>query len=129
MKEIDFLNQICLDTLYSNKSVKYVGVIDNNRKLLAGKFRNELQNSMIKNPPNRCNNNKCCSPKFYFDILGFSNFELVLGSNVDQHISLESDTMELVVIPLTSHKDKYLCIYLEPKILDQKMVAKLSNIF
>ena len=127
MKEIDFLNQICLDTLYSNKSVKFVGVIDNNRKLLAGKFRNEVQNSMIKNPPSRYT--KCCSPKFYFDILGFSNFESVLSSNVDQHIFLESDIMELVVIPLTSHKDKYLCIYLEPKILDQKTVAKLSNIF
>ena len=59
MKEIDFLNQICLDTLYSNKSVKFVGVIDNNRKLLAGKFRNELQNSMIKYPQNRYNNTKC----------------------------------------------------------------------
>ena len=127
MKEIDFLNQICLDTLYSNKSVKFVGVIDNNRKLLAGKFRNELQNSMIKYPQNRYKNTKCCSPKFYFDILGFSNFELLLG--FFQHISLESDIMDLVVIPLTSHKDKYLCMYLEPKILDQKMVAKLSNIF
>ncbi len=129
MKEIDFLNQICLDTLYLNKSVKYVGVIDNSRKLLAGKFRSELQNYMIKSPSNRYNSNKFCSPKFYFDILGFSNFESVLGSDADEHIALESDIMELIVIPLTSHKDKYLCIYLEPKILDEKMVAKLSNIF
>jgi hypothetical protein len=41
LEEYDFLNEMCLIALHMSKEVKFAAVIDNNGKLIAGKYRKE----------------------------------------------------------------------------------------
>jgi hypothetical protein len=41
LEEYDFLNEMCLIALHMSKEVKFAAVIDNNGKLIAGKYHKE----------------------------------------------------------------------------------------
>ena len=41
LEEYDFLTEMCLIALHMSKEVKFAAVIDNNGKLIAGKYRKE----------------------------------------------------------------------------------------
>ena len=41
LEEYDFLNEMCLIALHMSKEVKFAAVIDDNGKLIAGRYRKE----------------------------------------------------------------------------------------
>jgi hypothetical protein len=49
LQEYDFLDEMCLIALHVSKEVKFAAVIDNNAKLITGKYRNEdnINNKLI----------------------------------------------------------------------------------
>jgi hypothetical protein len=45
LEEYDFLTEMCLIALHMSKEVKFGAVIDNNGKLIAGRYRKEDHNN------------------------------------------------------------------------------------
>ncbi len=52
MEERDFLYEMCLAALCMSREVKFAAVIDNNGKLIVGKYRKKIQNKPAR--PTRC---------------------------------------------------------------------------
>ena len=112
-EEYGLLKKICLGTLFTDKSVRYVGVVDSkNGKLLAGEY------------------NKYS----YFDsttIIESNNFyrtyllpAIKIRKKVKTGLTLHSeavhfklpdlgDNVYLVIAPLTGREDRLLCVYVE----------------
>ena len=44
MEERDFLYEMCLAVLCMSRDVKFAAVIDNNGKLIVGRYRKKIQN-------------------------------------------------------------------------------------
>ena len=45
LEELDFLHEVCLTALLSNRVVKFAAVLDNDEKLLVGEYRKGIQSS------------------------------------------------------------------------------------
>jgi hypothetical protein len=112
-EEYGLLKKICLGTLFTDKSVRYVGVVDSkNGKLLAGEY----------------------SKYSYFDsttIIESNNFyrtyllpAIKIRKKVKTGLTLRSeavhfklpdlgDNVYLVIAPLTGREDRLLCVYVE----------------
>jgi hypothetical protein len=112
-EEYGLLKKICLGTLFTDKSVRYVGVVDSkNGKLLAGEY------------------NKYS----YFDsttLIESNNFyrtyllpAIKIRKKVKTGLTLRSeavhfklpdlgDNVYLVIAPLTGREDRLLCVYVE----------------
>jgi hypothetical protein len=137
LKEHNFLKEICLSALCLDKSVKFVGAVDNCGKLLAGEFNKykffgntdtltvkssifylhylipALKHQQVMNEPfNKSIHNKNVS---LFDLADLGN------------------AVYLAVTPLTEKKDRYLCVYLElystsEIIAHEEIISKISDI-
>jgi hypothetical protein len=126
MKELDFFEEICLNSLYATKAVKFAAVVDSDGRMLAGKFKKIYgfdgstanENSLM--PTGR-------SYSFYHHYLipalnngaticwldwssNKSHFEI---TEIANHEEANNSKILLAVTPLTQTKDKFLCIYLQ----------------
>lgn len=124
MEEREFLVDLCNAVLSVDKSIRFVGVIDLNGKLLAGKYRSNLQKTL--NNSNRTSDfsqNKIYSGNLALAIK--KKFESDLG---DLHFQLtEFDKVKLLTIPLTSRNDRYLCISLDNIDSYEKTITKIID--
>lgn len=124
MEEREFLVDLCNAVLSVDKSIRFVGVIDLNGKLLAGKYRSNLQKTL--NSSNRTSDfsqNKIYSGNLALAIK--KKFESDLG---DLHFQLtEFDKVKLLTIPLTSRNDRYLCISLDNIDSYEKTITKIID--
>ncbi|MDQ6865924.1 MAG: hypothetical protein M3044_19105 [Thermoproteota archaeon] len=137
MEELDFLHEVCLTALFSNRVVKFAGVLDNNGKLLVGEYRKgSWQADLISD------NNYHHDPSylFYLDYLvpaikkrrlccaGYTEEQQRQQQEIHFEITELHDNVRLAMAPLTERNDKYLCIYLESSAPYQEILSKLNAI-
>jgi hypothetical protein len=123
-EEIDFLQKLCNNILNTAKHIRFAGVINDEGKLLVGKYRPDIKTPFIKA------NTDLEHPKatsFYsaYEILALQRkFQSDLGNMKFQ--LTEFDRVTLVSIPLTAEYNRFLCISIDdgdayqliPKIFD-----------
>lgn len=136
-KQHQFLKEICGATLYADKKVIFVGVVDRFGKLLVGgtkynttKRKTESYSSYIK-------------PDSFFTCLlasGLEKWEKELirvpsvtssGPNNDSDFHfevLELDLLKLAITPLTRTGEIYLCIYFEPSASSHEVISKICKV-
>lgn len=136
-KEHTFLKEICLSALCLDKSVKFVGAVDSDGKLLAGEF----------NKYKFFGNNDTLTIKSSFFYLHYlipalnhqqvikSSGELSNNKNVFLFDLADlGKAVYLAVTALTEKKDRYLCLYLElyqsssEIIAHEEIISKISDI-
>ena len=136
-KEHTFLKEICLSALCLDKSVKFVGAVDSDGKLLAGEF----------NKYKFFGNNDTLTIKSSFFYLHYlipalnhqqvikSSGELSNNKNVFLFDLADlGKAVYLAVTALTERKDRYLCLYLElyqsssEIIAHEEIISKISGI-
>ena len=136
-KEHTFLKEICLSALCLDKSVKYVGAVDSDGKLLAGEF----------NKYKFFGNNDTLTIKssfFYLHYLipALNHQQVVRSSRESSHdknvflfdLTDLGNAVYLAVTALTEKKDRYLCLYLElyqtssEIIAHEEIISKISDI-
>jgi hypothetical protein len=137
LEELDFLHEVCLTALFSNRVVKFAAVLDNNGKLLVGEYRKgSLQADFISD------NNYHHDPSylFYLDYLvpaikkrrlccaGYTEEQQRQQQEIHFEITELHDNVRLAMAPLTERNDKYLCIYLESSAPYQEILSKLNAI-
>ena len=123
MNEGGFLKKVCLNVFASAKRARFVGVVDQDGKLLLGKYRHRSEKDssplLIKSSifyshylipiieKNRDDNN--FRKSMSYDIL-----EEELEEPCFELVDLPSGgTVKLIISPLTNRYDRYLCVYLE----------------
>ena len=136
-KEHTFLKEICLSALCLDKSVKFVGAVDSDGKLLAGEF----------NKYKFFGNNDTLTIKSSFFYLHYLipalnhqqviKFSGELSNNKNVFLFDLADlgkAVYLAVTALTERKDRYLCLYLElyqsssEIIAHEEIISKISDI-
>jgi hypothetical protein len=137
IKEHTFLKEICVSALCLDKSVKFVGAVDSDGKLLAGEF----------NKYKFFGNNDTLTIKSSFFYLHYlipalnhqqvikSSGELCNNKNVFLFDLADlGEAVYLAVTALTERKDRYLCLYLElyqsssEVIAHEEIISKISDI-
>jgi hypothetical protein len=124
-QERDFLHKLCESTLNADKTVRFAGVIDNEGKLLIGRYRADVPSPLIK--ANMEQNAKATSFYSAYQALAINKrFESDLGQIRFQ--VTEFDTVTLVSIPLTAQSDRYLCISLDAPTYHERVIPKILDI-
>lgn len=120
-RENEFLHDLCSKTLKLARVVRFAGIMDENGKLLVGKYRKNL--IPLLSPKNDESSNSFYAA--YQALTLKKNFESDLG---DIHFQLtEFDKVTLITIPLNIRKNKYLCISIEPGSQYLKVISKIFN--
>jgi hypothetical protein len=124
-QERDFLHKLCESILNADKTVRFAGVIDNEGKLLIGRYRADVPSPLIK--ANMEQNTKATSFYSAYQALAINKrFESDLGQIRFQ--VTEFDTVTLVSIPLTAQSDRYLCISLDAPTYHERVIPKILDI-
>jgi len=150
LEEYDFLNEMCLIALHMSKEVKFAAVIDDNGKLIAGRYRKEEKsNDDHNNNNNNKNNNNDVSSSITFchyntNYLFYANYLTAAVKKIKtgikysdyrekeqsvHHVELAEihGILKIAITPLTANNDRYLCIYLESSSPNQEIIAKIGN--
>jgi hypothetical protein len=139
LEELDFLHEVCLTALFSNRVVKFAAVLDNNGKLIVGECRKGIQSSWRDDfiSDNKYHQDASCV--FYLDYVlpaikkrglhyaGYLKEEQRQQQEIHFEITEIDDNIRLAIAPLTERNDKYLCIYLESSAHYQEIISKLGN--
>jgi len=124
-QERDFLHKLCESILNADKTVRFAGVIDNEGKLLIGRYRADVPSPLIKT--NMEQNTKATSFYSAYQALAINKrFESDLGQIRFQ--VTEFDKVTLVSIPLTAQSDRYLCISLDAPTYHERVIPKILDI-
>jgi hypothetical protein len=124
-QERDFLHKLCESILNADKTVRFAGVIDNEGKLLIGRYRVDVPSPLIK--ANMEQNTKATSFYSAYQALAINKrFESDLGQIRFQ--VTEFDKVTLVSIPLTAQSDRYLCISLDAPTYHERVIPKILDI-
>jgi hypothetical protein len=124
-QERDFLHKLCESILNADKTVRFAGVIDNEGKLLVGRYRADIPSPLIK--ANMEQNTKATSFYSAYQALAINKrFESDLGQIRFQ--VTEFDKVTLVSIPLTAQSDRYLCISLDAPTYHERVIPKILDI-
>ena len=118
-REHNFLQGICLIALSVDKKIVFVGVVDDNGKLLAGKYRQNIKDDtcLFK------------SSLFYSALVipGLNICKKSVSAGKTHVKLLELDNIKLAITPLAEKKDKYLCIYLQPSASYKEIIPKIID--
>lgn len=124
-QERDFLHKLCESILNADKTVRFAGVIDNEGKLLIGRYRADVPSPLTK--ANMEQNTKATSFYSAYQALAINKrFESDLGQIRFQ--VTEFDKVTLVSIPLTAQSDRYLCISLDAPTYHERVIPKILDI-
>lgn len=124
-QERDFLHKLCESILNADKTVRFAGVIDNEGKLLIGRYRADVPSPLIK--ANMEQNTKATSFYSAYQALAINKrFESDLGQIRFQ--VTEFDRVTLVSIPLTAQSDRCLCISLDAPTYHERVIPKILDI-
>ncbi|MDQ4013835.1 MAG: hypothetical protein M3146_08960 [Thermoproteota archaeon] len=136
-KQRQFLNEICGATLYADKKVVFVGVVDRFGKLLVGGTRYNTTKRKTES------SSSCIKPDSFFTCLLVSGLEkwekelnevasitsTGLNNDSDFHFEvLELDLLKLAITPLTRTGELYLCIYFEPSASSHEVISKICKV-
>lgn len=124
-QERDFLHKLCESILNADRTVRFAGVIDNEGKLLIGRYRADVPSPLIK--ANMEQNTKATSFYSAYQALAINKrFESDLGQIRFQ--VTEFDKVTLVSVPLTAQSDRYLCISLDAPTYHERVIPKILDI-
>jgi hypothetical protein len=130
------LKEICVATLYTDKKVSFVGVVDSNGKLLVGEFRESTSKEKGVTSP------IYIKPTLFYSCFltaGLEKWKAELrttesdnsssnNNNSDLHFRvLELDILKLAVTPLTRKGELYLCICVKPSASSQEIISKICK--
>jgi hypothetical protein len=119
------LQKLCDSILGADKTVRFAGVIDNEGKLLIGRYRADIPSPLIK--ANEEQDTKATSFYSAYQALAVNKrFEPDLGQIRFQ--VTEFDKVTLVSIPLTARSDRYLCISLDAPTYHERIIPKILDI-
>jgi hypothetical protein len=138
-KQHQFLKEICGATLYADKKVIFVGVVDRFGKLLVGGTRYNTAKRKTESSFG------CIKPDSFFTCLlasGLEKWEMELklnkvasvtskGLNNDSDLHfevLELAFLKLAITPLTRTGELYLCIYFEPSASSHELISKICKV-
>lgn len=142
MEELDFLHEVCLTALFSNRVVKFAAILDNTGKLIVGKFRKGMQFNRRADFTLDNNYDHKSNYLFYTDYLlavikkrspdhpccaDYTEEEQRQQQEFHFEITEINKNVRLAVAPLTERNDKYLCMYLESSAPYQEIISKLRN--
>jgi|SRR5215831_14664754 len=139
MEERDFLYEMCLAALCMSKDVKFAAVIDNNGKLIVGRYKKKIQNKPARLSDDITTTAAYCQYNTYY--LFYTKYLIPSIKNINDgnrskrnnaetvHFGLAEvhGSLKIAITPLTANNDRYLCIYLESSAPNQELIAKLSN--
>jgi hypothetical protein len=122
LEEHDFLLEICIAVLGTDKNIRFAGIMDNEGKLLVAKYRKNIQKPLIASSSTK----DMSSSSFYAGHLTVSikkQFESHLG---ELHFQLtEFERVRLLTIPITSRKDRYLCVSMDNSPNYENIISKI----
>lgn len=122
MEEHEFLLEICIAVLGTDKNIRFAGIMDNEGKLLVAKYRKNIQKPLIASSSTK----DMSSSSFYAGHLTVSikkQFESHLG---ELHFQLtEFERVRLLTIPITSRKDRYLCVSMDNSPNYENIISKI----
>lgn len=122
MEEREFFVELCHLGLSVDRNVRFAGVVDNNGKLLVGKYREDIKSPLIESTQKM----EARRNLFYASYPSVSltrTFEPSLGP-LKYQLS-EFDGVKLLLVPLTVRSDRFLCVSLDPMPSCQAAVARL----
>jgi hypothetical protein len=139
MEERDFLYEMCLAALCISRDVKFAAVIDNNGKLIVGRYRKKIQNKPARLSDDITSTAAYC--QYNTNYLFYTKYLIPSIRNINdgkQSSGYDAETvnfrlaevhgsLKIAITPLTENSDRYLCIYLESSSPNQELIAKLSN--
>jgi len=133
-----FLYDLCIRALEIDNSIKFVGVVNIDGKLIVGKSKQQLDKqykvldihffkyclnpSFNKMPTNTTNLNSSIDNKntvFHSKLFGTSDF----------HLNCVTDNTYIAFTSLTQNLDKYLCIYFKVHGSLNEILSKINTIF
>jgi hypothetical protein len=122
--------------------VKFAAVLDNNGKLIVGKFRKGIHFNRQAGFTVDYNCNRDSNYLFYLDYVvaaikkrsldhpcraGYTEEEQRQQRELHFEITEIDKNVRLGMAPLTERNDKYLCIYFESSAPYQEIISKLGN--
>jgi hypothetical protein len=123
-----FLHGICYIVLCVDSRIKFVGIVDNNGKLLIGKYREEIRKQKENVGQDICN---IKSSLFYTSLVlpGLKIYKRrVKKVKVkDSFKVVEFDKIKLAISSLSCRLDRYLCVYLEPSASYEEIIPKIKQ--
>jgi hypothetical protein len=132
-----FLYDLCISALEIDNSIKFVGVVNIDGKLITGKSKQQIdrQNEgfnikflkyCLKSFSNKGSNNNNLNSSmdnkntiFHSKLFEKSDFQLICVS----------DNTYIAFTPLTEELEKYLCIYFKMYGSINEIISKLDNVF
>ena len=124
-EERDFLQKLCDSVLNAERTVRFAGVIDDEGKLLIGRYRSDVPSPLIK--ANLAKDAKATSFYSAYQALAINKqFESDLGQLRFQ--VTEFDKVTLVSIPLTAQNNRYLCISIDTPTYHERVIPKILDI-
>ena len=141
LEELDFLHEVCLTALFSNRLVKFTSIVDYKGKLIIGEYRKGIQNywrtDFISDDDYHRHDS---SYLFHLDHLvpvikkiRFCCPDTTKKEQQQQEEEIHFEIIEidnnvrLAVAPLNERKDKYLCVYVESSAPSREIITKLRN--
>ena len=130
------LKEICAATFYTDKKVSFVGVVDNNGKLLVGEFRERTSKEKGITSP------IYIKPTLFYSCFltaGLEKWKAELrttesdnnsnnNNNSDLHFTvLELGILKLDITPLTRRGELYPCICVKPSAFSQQIISRISK--
>ena len=119
--EYEHFQDICATSLASHRAIRFAGVIDDNGRLLVGKFREDIERPLIDSSDLR-------SPRADSFHISFQAVEL--NRKFEKHLGdlnfqiASFGKVILITIPLTNRKDRYLCISVDAERAPYQAIVK-----
>ena len=136
LEELDFLHELCLAALFSNRFVKFAAVLDNHGKLILAEYRKGIQSywRIDFKSDNNYHHDACYLFHSDYVVPAIKKRRVYWPESTEeeqQEIHFEiieiDDNSRLAVASITERRDKYLCIYLESSAPSQEIISKLRN--
>jgi hypothetical protein len=113
LQEKILLNKICKNILLFSPIIKYVGVIDRDGKLTAGLCKKDYLLTLINNSFQSFLLDKILPAMDYFNAIIGYDYHDIFQSNLYNYLLIEKNSQNIVIFPITSNKDKYICVFSE----------------
>lgn len=119
------MQKLCDSVLNAEKTVRFAGVIDDEGKLLIGRYRSDIPSPLIK--ANMDKDTRATSFYSAYQALAINKrFEPDLGQIRFQ--VTEFDKVTLLSIPLTAQNNRYLCISIDTPTYHERVIPKILDI-
>ncbi len=122
LEEHEFFTELCQLALSTDRNVRFAGVVDDQGKLLTGRYRKDIKRPLFESSAKSDVETNMFYASYQSVTLN-KTFEPSLGP-LKYQLS-EFDDVKLLTVPLTVRGDRFLCISIDPMPSCQVTVTKL----